>query len=639
MASAALHFAQAQGWGLLVVLGFAGWGYLALRLLAGAPVDSGLAGCVGVALMVFAGGLLNLLHVITAPLLIALVGLGAGIAALDLLLFRGQGLAPALAPLRSGWNGGGTGARLLIIGFAVLLLFRLAATVRTASYQPTDDEQFYLPTPVKMMAAHELPPDPYSERRIEGSVGGNYFLQGLILSVRPLQNIQMADRYVGALLLALVALGLARQFELPPVAAAAFCLLAMVLPSTAVNLTFAVLPSALFLALVLLATQEAPWADRPARQAFVIGLIAGTICTLKSTYLPHAAAFCGMLYLLGGLRRSVGFALRGWIGALAGALLVLVPWMIATRTTCGTYLYPIFGHGYDITAYHPFPKHPASVAKVISAGLFYGTPLAITILLQLFVLRRDRRADAFLALAVACLAGILASDVAIGGDTIGRYNFPVMKPVFLLLFLQLSLEARSRLLGLPGSFLQGATAAALVLLTAGFECMAVTGREYRTLAQGLVTSLRDTPLVPQQALDEYTNINLALPKDGLVLATLQRPYLLDKLDGQVLLADWPGCAGLPPGWPVDGDGEALAAYLNEHGIRYLAYTYSGRDNVQLAACLQQRDLTVFSGWRADQYRGYLRANQQYRELAQSRRVIYDDGTTFILDLEQAVARD
>lgn len=637
MASAALHFAQAQAWGLLVILGFIGWGLLIVRLLAGTPVYAGLAGCVGVALAVFVGGLLNLLHLITAPVLIVIVVAGAEMAAVDLLLSRGKSLVLGLEPLLSGWKKGSIWLRLLMLAFALLLLFRLSATVRVAAYLPTDDENFYLPTPVKMMAAHGLPPDPFSERRIEGSVGGNYFLQGLILSALPLQNIQMADRYVGAALLALVALALARQSGLSPAATAAFGLLAMLLPSTTINLTFSMLPSALFLALVLAATHEGPWVNRASTQAFLIGLFAGTVCTLKSTYLPHAAMFCGMLYLLGGWRNGLSFALRGWFLALAGALLVLVPWMIATKATCGTYLYPIFGNGYDITAYHPFPKHPAHVTKIISAGLFYGTPLVITILLQLFVLRRDSRSDAFLALSVACLAGTIALDVALGGDTIGRYNFPVIKPVLLLLFLQISLQSESRLLGIPGAFLQAATAAALVLLTVGFELMPVTGCEYTTLAQGFGASVEDTPLASADVRDEYARIDAALPKDGVVLTTLQRPYLLQALGERTLLADWPACAGPPPGWPMNGDGEALADYLTAHSIRYLAYTYSERDNVQLAGSLRQSDLSVFGDVRADQLLGYVQANRQYLELRESRRVIYDDGATFIIDLSESLA--
>ena len=65
--------------------------------------------------------------------------------------------------------------RVALLCFVLLFLFRMASTPRVFSYLNVDDENFYLAVPVKMMTAHHLAADPYSERRIESSVGGNFF--------------------------------------------------------------------------------------------------------------------------------------------------------------------------------------------------------------------------------------------------------------------------------------------------------------------------------------------------------------------------------------------------------------------------------------------------------------------------------
>ena len=74
---------------------------------------------------------------------------------------------------------------------AFVFLIRLSASVHTAYYQHGDDYNFYLAAPVKMAALHQYAPDPFSERRVMSSLGGNYFLQTLVLSELPLEDIQI----------------------------------------------------------------------------------------------------------------------------------------------------------------------------------------------------------------------------------------------------------------------------------------------------------------------------------------------------------------------------------------------------------------------------------------------------------------
>lgn len=630
MPLAIFHFLWALTWCAILVIGFIGWGRLVLKYQAGQVPSIGLAACVGLSGTVFLGGLLNISHLIFSWILISFTLTGVGLAIGQIIRQTGKNPAPESSTLlpvqRAGWSW----RRAALLCFVFLFLFRMASTPRVVGYAREDDEHFYLAAPVKMMEMHYLAPDPFSQRRITSSVGGNYFLQGLVLSFLPLQNVQMADQFLGLVLIVLVSKALARQFELSPLETVIFGIFSISIPPMDRNLTFTVLPSAIFLAMVLAGTTRESLPHRPALQAFLVGLLAGTVCSLKSTYLPHAALFCFVLYLLRGFEKGWKFALSGWAFALIGALLIMVPWMAAMRETSGTYLYPIFGTGYDYSSYHTFPApYRTGLIHVLLAAAIFCLPLTAIIFFQLFLLRREGNSLVLLAMTVACLLGTMASDFSTGGDSVGRFNFPIVIVAILLTYLQFSRERRLRPDWKPGRFLQAGSIAVLVLASAFVE-FGSRGAEYSTMWHRIRMSLYDPPVDSAETRQEYAQIGAALPKDGLILTTLQHPYLLDHLDQHILLADWPGCASLPPGWPIKKDGEALAEFLLSHSIRYLAYT-ANSVLVDYSSKVTSGSLPA-SVLTKSQCESYLLATKQYLELKQSRRIIYDDGKVFIVDL-------
>ena len=201
-----LHFIEALLWCALLFLSIAGYGALLLRLFNIRRPSITLAATSGFGVVIFLGGCLNLLHLITAPILIAITILGLLAAILlritiDITealtspsLFQKTSWASKLVPL-------------LLILTALVFIVRIAATVHTQSYQASDDYNFYLAAPAKMLQLHHYAADPFSERRIMSSIGGNYFLQTLVLATLPLTDVQMADRALGLLLLAFLEIG------------------------------------------------------------------------------------------------------------------------------------------------------------------------------------------------------------------------------------------------------------------------------------------------------------------------------------------------------------------------------------------------------------------------------------------------
>ena len=123
----------------------------------------------------------------------------------------------------------------------------------------------------------------------------------------------------------------------------------------------------------------------------------------------------------------------------------------------------------------------------------------------------------------------------------------------------------------------------------------------------------------------------AIPDDAGTLASVDNAFLLDFRAHPISIADYPGAASLPPGWPSNEDGEALASYLLANHLRYLVYDYgyfaaSDREAPHVIAD------TSRTQWIHSEARISLRSHQQFAELARTRPHLYDDGNIYVLDL-------
>jgi hypothetical protein len=278
-----LHFLEALLWCALLFLSIAGYGAILLRLFGLRRPSIALAATSGIGVVIFLGGCLNLLHAITTPVLLALIVLGL----LAAILLRITVTEPDAQSEAGNLQTPSRTITLLLLLLAVIFLARLGASVHAGLYQASDDYNYYLAAPVKMLQLHHYAADPLSERRIMTSIGGSYFLQTLVLAALPLANVQMADRTLGLLLLAFMAYGLANEFRLTKAQRLVFALLVVFTPQLQFNLTFVLLPSALFFGLVYLAANRKLFAENPILLALLLGVVTGAVATTKSTYLPH----------------------------------------------------------------------------------------------------------------------------------------------------------------------------------------------------------------------------------------------------------------------------------------------------------------------------------------------------------------
>jgi hypothetical protein len=623
-----LHFLEALLWCALLFVSVAGYGAVLLRLFGLRGPSVALAATSGVGVVIFLGGCLNLIRAITTPVLLAMTLLGL----LAAILLRITLTEPG-SPNESGDlpTSSSRTITVLLLLLAVLFLARLGASVHAGQYQASDDYNFYLAAPVKMLQLHHYAADPFSERRIMTSIGGSYFLQTLILTALPLANVQMADRTLGLLLLAFMAYGLANEFHLTKVQRLVFALLVIFTPQLQFNLTFVLLPSALFFGLVYLAANRKFLADRPILLSLLLGMVTGAVATTKSTYLPHGVIFVACIALFHWRRRSFSAGAQTLLFAALGAFLVMAPWMIAHHATSGTSFYPTLGPGYEYTAYGLYPAPSgAGPAVIIHKVIPFCLPLLFLFIIEWVLGDRDEQGEAILALSAAAFSAALLVGIATGGDSVRRYNYPCMLPALVLLYVVFSRRVNAVPTARRWSILQACSAIFIVL-----GALTIWGNrlsnELMQIPWGLKFALTDSPIVPPSVQAEYAAVQRAIPTDAPALATVDNPFLFDFRAHSIGIADYPGAASLPPGWPSRQDGEVLARYLLANHLRYLVYDYGYFADFDREAPHVIAD-TSRTQWIHSEARIALRSHQQYAELAQTRLHLYDDGNIYILDL-------
>jgi hypothetical protein len=625
-----LHFLEAIFWTTMIFVAVTGYGTLVMGLWRMRRVSLALAAVTGFGIVLLLGGCLNLLHAISPPVRIALVVIGA----LGFLLMRPV-LRPSSLREHDRIEPGAASPWTCPVLFLAALVFivRFGASVHTPYYQLGDDYNFYLAAPVKMDALHQYAADPFSERRIMSSLGGNYFLQSLLLAELPLEDVQMADRALGLLLLVFVAAGLGAVFRLKPLQRALLGLFLLLTPQLQFNLTFVILPYALFCGLVYLAADADELESRPMLQALLLGVTAATIASFKSTYLPHGVLFFVCIGLLHARRRGLKAGLRTILFASLGCLVVLLPWMIANHAASGTWFYPLLGKGYQYSAYGLFPPPSSGNSlKIIVKVMLFNVPLLGVLIAEWFWCERDERTRVLAALTAAALGASILVGIATGGDSVRRYNYPAILSAILLLYVAASRRAnlapsvRTRSL----EWLSAVLCVCLAMYI-GFNSWT---HEYAITFKCLRTSLTDFRIEPKSTVESYAAMERAIPAgpDG-TIATVDYPFLLDFKARNIDLADIPGAASLPPGWPSRSDGNALATYLLSQHRRYLALTYtpSTLSEVEKREISELADYNT-TQWIQSEAQIRLASYRQYNQLIHSRRHLYDGGDLIVLDL-------
>jgi hypothetical protein len=639
-------------WALYLVFSFSGWGAIVSRLATGEAWPGwGLRAALGMALMVVAGGVLNLTWTTSDVTISLLLAVGAVAAAVHLWSRRPD--------LRDGVRGALDGVRgnpALVVGGALVLVLataQIAGSVHGVIHDARvfmpfdihDDIQAYLVFPKSLLENGSLGAEPFEARRML-SLGGQSFLQALVLTVLPLRCLHLIDAGVAMLIILGLLHGAAMRGRMDHRLALLVMVVALSFPhlnaraNTSTVLTGSALLLAWFFVLHEGRLSGAGWLAR----GVVVGLLASTLVCVKSSFLPVVAAFY-LLTLLFGLLDGEGKPrqLVAEACAFAGSSLVLLlPWMISLYQSSGTLFYPLIGQGFlggghrigfsDIQG--PFDPLPLDYARALIRLGFEVAPLVLLVLVSGD--RRWRRPG--MALGVAVLASVvllvLVTDPSLD-RSLSRYTFPP----FVAGVLAVMVSAFSFKGGETSKRVRLSSVTAVVvglwIVLGGLPTARTT---YTQLAHNVEDALRGDDFIAPWSRQVYGEMLRGIPADATVLTRLRYPFLLDTKERRVMIMGIPGMASPPPGMPLRG-GQALAEYLLSKDIRYLAYTYYPEKGGESLLNLTPEMITrryPRSRVRWAMLRNHEDFHATVKELMTTRKRLFDSNDNVLLDLASRV---
>ncbi len=364
-----MSYVELSLWAFANLLSYFGYGLLLLRSIQIKRPSPYLAGTLGVSVSIATGGLLNLFGGVRPAVLFAMVMIGTGLA-IAFAVQRRRHLFVKIAEMnaRSRRHPWLSLQALLIL---LLLAIPVVGNIRGSAFRGVDDPNAYFAFPEQMIQLGSLSADPFSERRLESSLGGGYFLQALMLVVGDVRSIPFADVSVGYVLLACILISAAKAPRLSGAQTITALWLLLLVQFGRMNSTMVILPAALFASVFLLETS--PELDGPGetvmhwRRTLLLGLTFAAICTLKSNCLPAALVACCGFFAIAWLAR-VRNTWRHLFGCLAVLVLFLLPWMLDMKAKEGTLLYPLLGHGHHVSSYNQ------SLVPAGAMALLMGNP-------------------------------------------------------------------------------------------------------------------------------------------------------------------------------------------------------------------------------------------------------------------------
>jgi hypothetical protein len=618
-------------WGFVLLASFAGYGSLIGRLLGRKSSDDGLAIAWGLSLLIIVGGGLNLTRAISPGLIVGLVL--AGVAAW---LARGgvRRLVMAARGLR-GWDYLMLGV--LLLGYMNWLCFsQCPEPGKRWSYALViSDDSAYTLYPVQMLHTGGLGIDPFSNRLTQ-SLGGESFLQALVLAVLPIEYIHLADPGLAYPMMAVLILTM-RRVTAP--ARLALALLFATYPTASQNASAVAIPVVLLVAMARVLGRVRP-AD-PAWSGAGVALPLAALMSLKSTLIPGGVL---VVFLWGVILAVMTRRIRPVVfGALVGvfALLMLFPWMVCSYWSAGTLLYPFLGEGFREHSSVAFPHKTGyglrSTAAVLDPLIQLASkPQTLVVLTgvaaaSICILVRRTTAAYRATMIAGCGASLFCIGlfaVVLGIGDAWRYFYPY--PVFTNL---LAYGTLFRLASHSGRWrhIRAATYLFLSVPILFYGTKAV--QRSRDLPDSIAGALAGRARFPAEQIDQYRRIQAAVPPGCRFLCLMDWPLLFDLNRNDFFYADDIGVVSPPPGIPLAGPPEELADYLRSAGCRYVVSPSPRRLEEyirEVGPTLPQ--LREQHPWLCSIFVNSIKSYRLFCEIAGRYDLLYSDSESMVIDL-------
>jgi len=630
------------GWVWLLLVSFVGWGRVAGRAAHVKKLPASVTCALGISIAIFLGGLLNLVHGLYPGISIGFVFAGLALYGLS------YKETPDKYRWRIFWRQATPCGKILAVAAIAVLAFRVAGTLRLGMFNNLDDGPAYLVFAHKLLATHSFAFDPFSDRRVISSLGGAYLLQAMAIAGTSLASIGIADRTIGFLVLGAAIYDIGIAFELSAGRIALLEFLAFLVPQQTINLTFIILPTSLFLAMIWLLLCASDTQEEAPRGRFAVlaGITGGAILSLKSTFLPCVGAFSVLPYFF--LERRQRYAWRYAGITVLACFLLLVPWMIAMRWNSGTYLFPVLGHGVDYSGYGLLPPQvrlfsARTWAKIFLQAIALGVLAVILIGSGL----KSKKHWLSLGILIASAIAITAFNYKTGGDFIWRYNFPQFFATVLVFYaatggtnVSSATSATTASSHVSGRFAFFCGVIAVIAMIFYYDASGTHPHPFREVRMdssdyrlGLRASLTGRALVSPQVAEQYREAESSLPLRARAIENTAYAFLFSYRGRTIFLADWPGGASPAPGWPFRAGQEPLSVFLHRQSIRYLIYDSAYARWMDVEACIAMENTDRNSQELVSLWHLTVLAHHQFNQLHTHYRSIYDDGTIAVIDLE------
>lgn len=654
---------ETAAWGVFLLLSFVGWGSLVRFIVSGdnERVDLGLRAAWGAATVCFIGGWLMSVAMMnrSMTMVLAQVGFVLTIASLIrerttvhhavLRMFKRARLDPRQA--------------LMVVVVALVVALSFLAAVADWHTNPYDDDIAYLAFVQKLRDTGTVL-EPFSFRRLSALGGQTLFLALVSIRASPIQA-NTFDRGICVVLIAMLIAGHRQgRRKISTVVALLTVILIITLPSVAINTASYYSGIVFFLALYRTLVWMGDHCDRgdavgslgstvltSVRSAFPIAILSSAACTLRQNYLPVpvfilVTSYTAKVFLSS---KGVPWAKRFIepIAAAALTVIALLPWLIVSQQSSGTFLYPIipgtFNRALDLKAAGLNFWREAWVHVWTAID---GTPMKT---LGLFVLaaamlpeRGEGRRPIWSIVLGSAVGFVLLVHGLTQGDAgnIGRYAFAFLITIALSVMLRVGVQRfdwqrGSRRPALAVAIALFATLAQLVVSRA--ELVKPYEKAFHNIEE-LAYSQPKTKENGPYELEVYKFLQLSVPEGARMAVLLDEPHYLDYRRNPIWNLDMPGYASLPPGMPFFQGPAKLKEYFQKIGVRYLAFVrpqysrYHYRRDYWVGVLAHELEI-----WRA--FAPYLLDFiDRMTELEQSHHHLYDWRGMVVFDLETPEAQ-
>ena len=571
-------------WSLLIFASFWGFGELLRRRINRpefADIGWGLTAAWGTAVVLGIGGVVMMLHLAKAPNLTVLVIFGAAAAAYYAVngkwgMKNGKSRNPKSRTKNSKSVSSPSGFKFELSAFSFFsfILFLLAALAFSTSvfwpYQidPNDDWIAYLMYPEKILQTGTFT-DPFSLRRV-AALGGQSFLQALIMIVGAPENGHILDRGFGALLL----LGLLLEATKDTANRWWFIrflviLAALVASVPRIHTGSHLLGLGMLLAMTLTAARLIDGKSFPLRCLFPVSLVLAGVSTFRPTYAMVGGGMLTIYFIWRALgskdRRMASLLALLQAGALTFAF--LLPYMILSWQSSGTPMFP-FSVGYGNTEMMFGGTKEGGWTNWEAAFRFIALPEIAVMILGLFaagmLAGEARRLGVAAALAGFGMVFLSAFKMsAAGAYDVYRYTYPLVGfALFWILARASNKPAEKWPIG-------GPVAAGVAVAVFFFSHWLPAWRDFQLKVTSLPKQLEGFHFPVVQLAPAYLQLQEMIPPGEKIFAVVDAPYLLDFARNPIDNIDCIGGASMPPGMPFEKGPGALKDYLKKLGFKYV----------------------------------------------------------------------